>query len=397
MGAAYRTLAAAMMLGAGIVLLAPAGGAHKPITSPYTFNDDVFPIVKERCGNCHHAGGVAPMSLMTHAEAVPWGESIRAELMAGHMPPWRVDSAASRFRNVQVLTGRELNVLLTWASGGTPPGDPDKAPTSASPERRWPLGVPDLELHLPNEVTIPAAVQEQVTEFVIPTGLTSARWMRAVDLLPGTPAVVRSATVSVKTDTTAARGGTVLERLVALWLPGDHPVPLDGGAAFHLPAGADLIVRVRYRKTWEYENRSVSDRSSLGLYFADEPVTALEALNLFSAAAEKPAETSVTITATITEPLRAVAIYPDPDFANAAVTVTVIRPDKSRDELIAFRPHAGWARRYWFREPIVLPRGTRIEARATFDGALLPPGALPARPPAERPRFRLTLNILPGL
>src|SRR5688572_5372643 len=146
------------------------------------------------------------MSLMTHAEAVPWGESIRAELMAGHMPPWRVDSAASRFRNVQGLTGRELNVLLTWASGGTPPGDPDKAPSAPSAEPRWPLGAPDLELRLPNAVMLPAAVQEELAEFVVATGFTSARSVRAVDLLPGTPAIVRSATVSVK-DQGAAPGG----------------------------------------------------------------------------------------------------------------------------------------------------------------------------------------------
>src|SRR5688572_30970431 len=83
--AVRRTLVAAA---AAFVLFASAGGeAHKPITSPFTFNDDVLPIVQAKCGACHVAGGVAPMSLLTHGDTVPWGESIRAELMAGHMPP----------------------------------------------------------------------------------------------------------------------------------------------------------------------------------------------------------------------------------------------------------------------------------------------------------------------
>ena len=87
-----------------ILTLVVAGGhpeAHKPITSPYTYNEDVFPIVRDRCGRCHVAGGVAPMSLMTAKDAVPWGESIRTELIAGHMPPWSVDAAPGRFKNLR--------------------------------------------------------------------------------------------------------------------------------------------------------------------------------------------------------------------------------------------------------------------------------------------------------
>src|SRR5262249_51847581 len=62
--------------------------AHKPVTSKYTYWDDVYPIVKEHCGSCHAPGGVAPMSLLTYDAARPWAESIRLELTAGHMPPW---------------------------------------------------------------------------------------------------------------------------------------------------------------------------------------------------------------------------------------------------------------------------------------------------------------------
>ena len=42
------------------------GRAHKPITSPFTYNEDVFPILRDRCARCHVPDGVAPMSLMTY-------------------------------------------------------------------------------------------------------------------------------------------------------------------------------------------------------------------------------------------------------------------------------------------------------------------------------------------
>ena len=111
-----------------MIVAAERGEAHRPMPSAYTYNEDVFPILRDRCGSCHVAGGVAPMSLMTFRDALLWGESIRTELVAGHMPPWTVDDATGRFRNAQALSGRELNVLLTWASGGYPMGDAERMP-----------------------------------------------------------------------------------------------------------------------------------------------------------------------------------------------------------------------------------------------------------------------------
>src|SRR4051812_49682700 len=121
-----------------LIAAAPATQAHKPITSPFTYSRDVLPIVRERCGQCHAPGGVAPMSLLTHNDAVPWGESLRLELTAGHMPPWSVDCGAAHFRAPGNLSAREVNVILTWAPGGTPagglkpgtPSRPSKTPRS---------------------------------------------------------------------------------------------------------------------------------------------------------------------------------------------------------------------------------------------------------------------------
>ncbi len=48
-----------------VLLLALPVDAHKGITSKYNYNEDVFPILNQRCGKCHVAGGVAPMSLLS--------------------------------------------------------------------------------------------------------------------------------------------------------------------------------------------------------------------------------------------------------------------------------------------------------------------------------------------
>ena len=381
--------ATAVVLGAALIgIWSVRSEAHKPITSPFTFSEDVLPIVSTQCAACHEPGGVAPMSLLTHADAVPWAESIRVELMAGHMPPWGIDSPTGRFRNLRPFSAREMNVLLTWASGGTPPGKPDTeqrvgADLTVGPS--WPLGEPDLAIPL-RQATIGEEAQTLDEEFRIPI---PARPLRAVDMLPGTRAIVRRATISIRANTEARSAGITPERLLALWLPGDHPVALDAGVGFQVPTGSELVVRVHYQKTWQYERRSMNDRSSIGLYFADSGATDVQVIRAFTP------DDSSSFTTTITEDVRALALYADPELSAAHVTVVAARPDGSREELIAFRPRADWARRYWFREPILLPRGTRIQVtRESGEERLLPPAAAAAPQPAGRGSLSLALNVL---
>jgi hypothetical protein len=409
-------------------MAAPSGPgyAHKGVTSPFTFAADVGPILREHCGRCHTSGGIAPMSLWTHEETVPWADSMRFELVAGHMPPWGIDSTASRFKNVKALTARELNVLLTWASGGTPAGTAATAePGIAS--RAWPLGEPDLVLRPSNDFVMPADVQERVEEFTLDPGMTGTRWLRAVDVLPGDPTVVRRAAVSIVTD---PRTATTADRLLALWVPGDDPVPTDG-SAFLLPAGARLVLQVHYRKTWQRERDVVRDRSAVGLYFAppsggaeihaailelpraagrssvnsgadaapkEQVIRSFDAewpwLSSTAELIESSADT-IAFGRTLGSAVQATAIHADPSLNGATVTVAAIQPNGSRTTLIEFRPQADWTRRYWFRDPIGLAPGTRIVVRATRDdqSALQPPGAI-KRPPADLSAVRLTLNVV---
>jgi hypothetical protein len=370
------------------------GRAHKPITSPFTYNEDVFPILRDRCARCHVAEGVAPMSLTTYEDTVPWGESIRVELLAGHMPPWSVDKAPTRFRNARPLTAREMNVLITWATGGTPPGSPDKTPEPVALDQQWALGTPDLELPLPHEFTLPADKQEDVVEFVVPTTFAERRWLRAVDLAPGTAAIVRSATAQIRA---AAPPDSAFERVLAVWLPGDEPIPLEGTAGFELPAGAELIVRIRYKKTWQYERKEMKDRSTLGLYFASEASEPVRALALTSdGPALQVGGSRRQLSAPLSNNVWALAIYPTDHPSGTGIVVTAVAPGGARRELIAFHPQRDWARRYWFQEPILLERGTRLETTIGFDDEtpVLPLSSGGEPRSQDLSAVRLTLNVI---
>jgi hypothetical protein len=341
------------------------GEAHKPITSKYTYNDDVFPILKERCSRCHVQGGVAPMSLMTYEEAFPWGESIRAELVAAHMPPAAADEGFGDIKRGHVvsLTPKEVDVLLTWASGGNPRGALEQKLPPVTLRNEWSLGTPDLALSLPAEVTIAADAMEETREITIATGTKEPRWVRAVDLLPGNPAIVRSAVIVLK---------DAPDRVLARWVPGQDLVPLDGNAAFRLPAGAALVARIRYKKTWSYEGKTMTDRSTVGIYFARNS-DAREITALALAAQALPAEKGqrFSFSRTIEQDVQAYAIDPAQVPDDVSLQMEAVTPDGRRTPLLRFVTRADWTRRYWLNAPLPLPRGTRIEVSGVMEDAEL--------------------------
>ena len=399
---AVRTVGISALVLCGVAIAIQPGEAHKAITSKYTYNDDVFPILRDRCASCHVPGGVAPMSLMTYDDAFPWAESIRAELVAAHMPPWNAEEGYGEIKRAHTLTPKELDVILTWATGGNPRGALDQKLPEVTLKNEWKLGAPDLPLKMPADFTLAADKMEDWQELALPTGTTEARWVRAVDLLPGTPSIVRSATIFVKSAGAEATATAAAppEHVLALWLPGQDPAPNDG-VAFKLPAGAELGVRIHYKKTWQFEGKPLTDRSTVGVYFAQAGNTQ-ELLSLpidSPAAASGGADHTIRFSRTLAEDVQALALSPDKVPGNISLQVEAVKPDGSRVAMIRLNTRADWDRRYWFEKPVTLPRGTRVEVIANLqDPDMLSaaftstPGATAAT--AKPSSMRLTLNVI---
>jgi len=375
---ARRLLMTAAVAGA-VGMSVERGETHKPITSKYTYNEDVFPILRERCGRCHVEDGVAPMSLMTYQEAFPWGESVRAEVIAKHMPPWHAEESAVRFKNQPTMTPIETDKFLVWVSGGSPQGNLQHMPPRVALHNDWAIGKPDLVLPL-DEITLDADTNEVTKEFTVATRSTETSWVRAVDLLPGTPAIVRDAIVSMKSHPSTSPSHLAEADVLAAWIPGEDPIDADGGA-FRLPPRAELTVRVHYRKTFGYSGRAMKDQSTVGLYLAPEPTNEIERLTVESGPA-KTAGNPVSFSAVVDQDLKALAVRPDPSLSNVGLEVDTVTAAGVRTPLIRLAVRPNWPRRYWFEQPVTLRKGTRIEVRAVIDGAdtLLPPAGTPLPP-----------------
>ena len=128
---------------AALFLLATA--ATKSSAAKVTFTKDVAPILYKSCVECHRAGEIAPMSLMSYQETRPWARSIKERVVQGQMPPWSADPKVGHWANDPRLSKTEIDKLeaegvvkiitskeIVQAKSGTYKQTPDEATLSGN-------------------------------------------------------------------------------------------------------------------------------------------------------------------------------------------------------------------------------------------------------------------------
>src|SRR6266498_5676350 len=112
------------------LMLVVTFGVSPASAQPVTFARDVAPILQRSCQNCHHAGAIAPMSLVTYEEARPWARSIKQKVAAREMPPWYIDRhvGITKFKDDPSLTEAEIATIVKWADAGAPMGSAGDMP-----------------------------------------------------------------------------------------------------------------------------------------------------------------------------------------------------------------------------------------------------------------------------
>ena len=392
-----------------VIMIGEVPSTHTPISSRWNYNEHLFPIFLDQCGACHIDGATAPMSLVTYRDAFPWTQSIREEILGLRMPPWQAEDGFGNFRNGHALPAAEMDMILEWSSGGYPQGPRDQVPPVPEFSADWKLGPPAVELELAEAYAIDASTSEVVRYFVLPVGTNEDKLITAVDFQPGARAVVRGAAVFIDT-TDAARaldagdselgfpqpetGEFPTAPPVAVWIPGQEPVVTEG-MGYALPAGADVVLRIHYKKTWITEGQEFSDTSRVGLHFSNTDAVAIASMLIRSPATVSGRE--VTFSYDIGQDVRLLALLPEVDIESSEMQVEAVRPDGSRVPMLWLRePDTGWATRFWFDAPVSVPAGSRLEVTTILKpGAERSPAASLLGPDASTP-IRLAVDYVAG-
>ncbi len=180
-----------MFIVVGLAFLATPMAAQQP---QVTFAKHVAPILQENCQVCHRPNSIAPMSLLTYDDVRKYGGLIKIRVSKREMPPWHIDRnvGIQEFKNDRGLSDEQIATIVRWVDAGMPQGNPaDMPPPVEFPDpNQWQLaqmfGEPDLVVKSA-PFTLAPHTQDKWWRPVTETGLTEARWVRAIEVKPSFP------------------------------------------------------------------------------------------------------------------------------------------------------------------------------------------------------------------
>ncbi|MDX2034093.1 MAG: hypothetical protein SF339_25690 [Blastocatellia bacterium] len=346
---------------------------HEPITTKVMFNKEIIRIFERNCLGCHAPNKIkADIPLTTYEEARPWAKAIKEEILEKRMMPFQAVKGYGNFQHDYALLQREVELIISWVEGGAPRGDIKDYPKEAIDRlivgKEWKLGKPDLVLEPEAETALASGAMETKC-FPLSTGLKEDRALSAIDFQPGNGAIVEGASIGIAP--TADRACDAATAGLVEWVPGQLPARLPAATAYALPADARVFLRVRYRNG----GADATDRSRVGLYFAAPGVARLmKTVTIAPAPATtipaNEAMARVKASYVIREATAALAIRPLLFPLAKSIEATAIRPDGTAEVLIWARGYRyDWQPIYYFKKPVSLPRGSRIEVTAYFDNS----------------------------
>ncbi|HEY7187220.1 MAG TPA: hypothetical protein VH436_11770 [Vicinamibacterales bacterium] len=279
-GTMTAAIGSAVMLAVSVMAAAPADTAAP---TP-TFTKDVAPIFQAKCEACHRPDSIAPMSLKTFEEVRPWARSIRARVASRQMPPWHIDKTVGiqHFENDRSLTTEQVDTIVRWIDGGAPMGDPKDMPPAVkwADDAGWnfksKFGEPDLIIKSP-PYHMPAHAQDAWYKPAVPTGLTEARWVRAIEIRPSTikgrrithHALARlqqdDGTAGAAASTAAPTGddADVGPGLFMEWAVGKQGEIMRPNSGKLMLPGSKIVWDIHYHAVGE----EITDSVELGIYF----------------------------------------------------------------------------------------------------------------------------------
>jgi hypothetical protein len=411
-------------------LIVATSGANAVFSdkSEVTFSKDVAPILYQHCAECHRPNDIAPFSVLTYKEVLPWAASIRQKIQAREMPPWHADSHYGEFLNDRRLSSEEIETISTWVAQGAKEGNTQDLPPPPKLFRGWKMGKPDYVLAMSEDYTIEAHAPDSYVYVTFPTKFKEDTWVQAAEILPGNRSIVhhdiahvltpealaggakrsnaefpqaeneptmfytQGSLSRVKMDApviddgaNAPNGGSLFKRrtddgadgysmLLASYAPGKGPDVYPPGTAKLIPAGSTIVLQIHYSSFHGAIETPQTDRTILGLIFAKKPperrAVTFTVPNQFFKIPAGAANHRVTAAYTFDRDVQLISYMPHMHMRGKDMKYEVVFPDGRRETLLWVPNYQfDWQTVYRLKNPIMIPKGTRIIVTAHFDNS----------------------------
>lgn len=394
--------------------LAATLSAAPPTSERPTFSREVAPIFYKHCTGCHRPNDIAPMSLIDYKSARPWSKAIRASVLAGKMPPWFADPKYGHFSNDARLSSAEIATVQAWVDGGAPEGDPRHLPPAPKFADGWHLGQPDAVIDMGQDYKVTPG-EDAYEHFVVNTGFSDGKWIRAAEIRPGNRQVVHHVHVLLvqddlsKMEAASTKNmptlGQFIEREGKLsrvradapvlndacadptprlpfltgfqeggltaFLPGRPPDVFPEGTAKWIPPAAKFEFVIHYARI---QDNNQTDRTSVGLYFApappDRPLRRMDLRNFFLSIPAGAASHKVTRCYEVEQDKLVLSITPHMHYRGRDIRYEVVRPDGTRETVLSVpRYDFNWQLNYRLKNPVYLNKGSRLVVTAHYDNS----------------------------
>ncbi|MFO0942677.1 MAG: cytochrome c [Pirellulales bacterium] len=367
--------------------------------SKMTFANRIAPIIFKNCSSCHHTGQAGPFELISYQDVSRHAETIRVAVTDNYMPPWKPVSTGIEFANHRQLSDEDKKILIEWIDSGCPEGSPNDLPSPPKFHDGWRLGKPDLVVKMEKPFTVPASGKDLYRSFVLPVNLPEDRWIKAIELRPSARNVVHHALFFIADSSSLlgrqerdgqpgfrgmnfmrgteflSNGPDRLTRGLGGYVPGAVPNMLPGDLARLLPKGSDIIMQTHFHPSGKVE----VEQAELAIYFSDTKpshmLVPLQMPPLFGVGAgiDVPAgETNYQIRDAITLPVdvQAIEIGGHAHYICKNLKLDATLPDGKQLTLLQIDDwDLDWQDQYLFKQPIDLPKGTKLTSVISYDNS----------------------------
>ncbi|MFT6747715.1 MAG: hypothetical protein ACJAZ2_002072 [Glaciecola sp.] len=348
------------------------------------YSEHVAPIIYDNCSGCHHAGGIAPFSLMSFNDASVYSSLISYDVSNGIMPPWPADSIDGGFVHERVLSSVEIKTIVDWVSNGTPEGNSALAPSPPAFSGNSVLGTPDIQVVAP-KYTSKATSSDEYVCFTIPTSFSTDKWIEAIEVMPGNTEIVHHCLVYIdesgtyQADTSSgACGGPDGGILLGEYVPGSQPIvyPNDGATKFgvKLKAGAQLVLAIHYPEG----SAGKLDSTKVNLHFYPDGTTGIREVYASSIISDwafcidsnevKTVASKYPATGGLLGQFSVMAFFPHMHLLGQEISAWAITPTNDSIPLGSISDwDFEWQGFYAYKKMKVLPVGSVIYGKAVYD------------------------------